>query len=200
MAEVREEAYLATPNPSHHTAPELAAQVGFRLPILSQGGLRRQVRKPMDTDTIRKHLAELQDRMERINNESQMIRHLIIGYEGLLRMADPAPPLLNGKTASAPAKKPQAARAASGRPSSRQKGSVSLSSAIVRVLQGAEGQPLHTSEIVRRAQAMGAVSEAEHPERVIDLILYGHRKRGKPVDRTGPLEWRWVGEAVPAKK
>jgi hypothetical protein len=68
----------------------------------------------------------------------------------------------------------------------------SLRGAILKVLRDARGEPLHVSEIWKRAQALGATSNASRPMSAVDLALYGAQNR-QPIERAGPGKWRWKG-------
>jgi hypothetical protein len=154
----------------------------------------------MDVPTVRQHLRELNERMTQLQEEEGVVRNLIVGYEGWLRLhganghaATARPPEIVATTKARP-KSPEKP-IPTVRPSSRPKGKESLNRTVLRIVQEAHGQPLHTSEILARAQAKGARTAAKKPERVIDLLLYSHRNRARaPVERVGPLTWRWIGE------
>ena len=142
----------------------------------------------MDAATVRQHLRELNDRLADLEQEREVLRNLVNGYEGWLR--------LKGGASVNPPSEPQKVDAPKrARPSSRQKGAISFNSAVLQVVKEANGQPVDGREIVARAIGLGAKTEAQRPERVADLMLYSHRKRGqRNLERVAPLTWRWTGE------
>ncbi|PZR61199.1 MAG: hypothetical protein DLM71_09065 [Chloroflexi bacterium] len=144
----------------------------------------------MDSATIRDHLRELNERLAELDEEREVLRGLIVGYEGWLRLHD-----RGGTKVATLTVTPGKPTKATPRRSPTVKGTISLSQATLRVVREAHGQPLHGREIASRVQALGAQTSAAKPERVMDLLLYSHRNRGqRDLERVAPLTWRWKGE------
>lgn len=151
----------------------------------------------MDAGTVRANLTELNERMAELKAEEEVVKNLIVGFEGWLRLN-----ISNGRDAKQErAESPTRARtpsikAASKSPrrTNRPAGAISLNRAVLQVIEQAHGEPLLTTEIYQRAQAMGASTQADKPAGVVDLMLYSHRDRGrKPIERIGTRTWRWIG-------
>lgn len=151
----------------------------------------------MDKGTVRANLNELNERMGELKAEEEVVRNLIVGFEGWLRLddakahgAEQEPPKPTSPT------RPRANKAAvkSSERSNRPSGAISMNKAVLQVVERAHGEPLLTEEIYKRAHAMGAMTKSDKPGRVVDLMLYSHRDRGqKPIERTGTRTWRWTG-------
>lgn len=132
----------------------------------------------MDDAMVRTQLIEVQRALARNEQEHEVLTSLLKGYEGWLR--------LRGLEQLSFAVVPT-------RPSSRVKGSISLRAAVLTVLKRARGEALHTKEILLRARALGAVTEAKRPEGVVDLMARNWSKT-EPVKKMGrPRTWAWVG-------
>ena len=69
---------------------------------------------------------------------------------------------------------------------------ISYRSAVLRVLREAHGEPLHTKEIARRAEAVGGKSAAKDPIAITDLVIHNLAK-SHPVTKTAPRTWRLEG-------
>ena len=139
----------------------------------------------MDEPTIRRQFSEFKNRLARIHDEQQALQDIVKGYETLLRaMAEPdyqsSGPLDFPAPPGAPLNKPI----------------VSMRSAVARILQDAAGSPVHSREILERAQAMGASTTAKQPVSVVDLIVLGLLNK-KKVEKVAPRTWRWI--SVPEK-
>ncbi|HEY8953579.1 MAG TPA: hypothetical protein VIP78_13605 [Candidatus Dormibacteraeota bacterium] len=128
----------------------------------------------IDQGTIRKQLAEFRTRLEQLDNEREAIQGIVSGYETLLRTM--------GTEAEA---RPRQARA------EPKTGTVSMRSAVRRVLMEAT-EPLHSRDILARAQGRGATTAAKEPSSVVDLVVLGLSQKGLVV-KTAPRTWRWVG-------
>lgn len=61
------------------------------------------------------------------------------------------------------------------------------------VLKEAE-QPLDLREIWKRAKERGANTGTDDPENAVRYALYGMRRHGFPVHRTGQKQWMWADE------
>lgn len=142
----------------------------------------------MDQDAVRSQLREVQEALKRNDEERDILVSLIHGLEGWLRLHGTAPVVtLPLPTMVVPTE-------ATGRRSSRVKGTISLRQAVQDVLKEAQGAPLHVKEILRRAQERGAVTESRDPQSVIDFVTYGLKTRdGAPVEKVAPRTWRWAG-------
>jgi hypothetical protein len=137
----------------------------------------------MDEATIRRQLAEFENRLSRMDDERQALLDIVKGYQTLLRtMAMPdyesaePPDFPPGRTIR-PTSIPPA---------------ISMRSAVARVLREA-GAPIHSKEILARVQALGASTTAKEPVSVVDLVVLGLQQRGK-VEKVGPRTWRWIAE------
>jgi hypothetical protein len=191
MTEGREEAFPSYTAPRSPTASgALLPQMGLQVPILPKRGPGVKMEAAtMDSATVREHLRELNERLADLDQEREVVRNLIVGYEGWLRLSDRPP---EPKAPGAAKGKPEKARSPR---SSAVKGKISLSQAVLRVVKEAHGQPLHGREIASRVQAMGAQTTSARPERGMELLLYSHRNRGqRELERVAPLTWRWTGE------
>lgn len=121
----------------------------------------------MDERSVRAQLVETKDRLRQVDEEREILLSLIHGFEGWLRLHGAALPDIPH-------------------------GSVSMRSAVRRVLQEAHGAPIHTKEILKRAMEIGASTQADRPESVVDLTALTLSKK-EPVERVGPRTWRWAG-------
>jgi len=138
----------------------------------------------MEAKTIRAQLDEVRTALTRNEDEHEILVSLIRGYEGWLRL-NPEPAAQLALVLRPPPK--------AGKGSSQQKGTVSFRSSVLRVLRDARGEPLHSREILARAQALGAVTEAKNPVGTADLMAYS-LSRSQPLRRSSPRTWRWVGD------
>ncbi len=140
----------------------------------------------MDADTIRKQLQEVQSELRRIEAVREVLLDLVKGYEGWLRLHDnpPMQPRLIATEGTTKGKR-------------RTTGAISAREAIKRVLQDAHGEPLHSEEIWRRAEMLGARTNAAVPKDVVDLTLVGLRQRF-PIQRVAPRTYKWVNGVEPS--
>ncbi len=136
----------------------------------------------VDETMIRRQLAEFQSRLARLDDERGALLDIVKGYEALLRATSDLDHISTGPITFP---KP-AVRSANSKPV----GEVSMRSAVAQVVREAGG-PLHTKEIMRRAQAMGATTNAKVPLSVVDLVLINLQKKGR-AERTAPRTWRWT--------
>jgi hypothetical protein len=144
----------------------------------------------MDAEIVKKHLAEVNEQLGQLDEERDVLVSLVRGYEGWLR--------LHGHTNGSKPKEampiPLPIKSPAKRGRTAIQGKVSMRSAVQTVLQRAHGEPIHAREILARARSMGAETSAKNPEAVIDLVCYTLKQRKKaPLERIGPMTWRWVG-------
>ncbi len=130
----------------------------------------------IDEGTIRRQLAEFRARLAQLEEERQAIEGIVSGYETLLRT-------MGSEKPAAPLPAPAV---------SLPVGKVSMRSAVRHVLEQAK-EPLHSRDILARAQAMGASTTAKYPGSVVDLVVLGLAQRGL-VTKTAPRTWRWTGQ------
>jgi hypothetical protein len=132
----------------------------------------------MEEKAVRKHLDEVKEALKANEDEHEVLLALLRGYEGWLR--------LHGSNGEAQLPLVEAKRSATA-----PKGAVSFRRAVLAVLKDAHGEPLHTREILRRAQMMGAATAAKQPDAITDLMCYSLKKQ-YPLVKTGPRTWRWA--------
>lgn len=136
----------------------------------------------MDAASVRQQLREVNAELARLDQERDVLLTLARGLEAWLALHggkdtpdQPQLPLGRGR-------------------SSKPAGALPLRAAILQVVRDARGQPLHAREILARTRAMGADTSAKKPESVVDLVAYSWKKRGEPLERSGPMTWRWAGD------
>lgn len=135
----------------------------------------------LDEKSIRRHLADVESRLARIDDERQALQDLVKGYRSLLKaMAAP-----DGESAEPPIF-PQLSL-----PTKRSTvvGKVSMRSTVAEVLEGAS-EPLHSRDIYARAKQKGAATTSKDPISVVDLVVLDLFKKGK-VEKTAPRTWIW---------
>lgn len=140
----------------------------------------------MDTNTVRRSLTEVEQRLARIEAEREVLLSLRKGYTGWLQLYD------DSQTAQPPLMPQDSAPTTIGK--NHMRGSISARSAILAVLREAPGVALHSTEIWERAELMGARTDAATPKDVVDLNLYGLRKR-YPIEKVAPRTFRWKNGA-----
>ncbi|MBI4321039.1 MAG: hypothetical protein HY675_21315 [Chloroflexi bacterium] len=133
----------------------------------------------MDEKMVLQQMAEVNHRLDEINEEAKALRALLRGYERWLRFYSSAeeglsPPLLDDTY----------------RPYSPVE-AMSLRDAVRHVLQSAD-EPLHCREIWLRVQQLGTVTSARDPAAAIDFTC--HTLKG--IRKVGYRTWRWVGHAT----
>lgn len=133
----------------------------------------------MDAKTARAHLAEVQGQLARNEDEHEVLISLARGYEGWLRL-NPEP------VSQLPLSLESGSRSRS-----ESKGNRSLRGAVLQVIKDARGEPITTREILNRALALGAATQATNPLGAVDLMAYS-LKKGHPVEKVGPRTWRWT--------
>jgi hypothetical protein len=137
----------------------------------------------MDETTLRSRLREAYGELNQLDERREALTDLVRGYEKLIRL-NGLPPVeneQNNPTLSLPTP-------------GRQKGTVSMRSAVQQVLREARGEPLHIREVYHRAQALGATSDAKNPVRITDLLIYTLIHRGGlPIQKVAPATYRWIG-------
>lgn len=142
----------------------------------------------MDEKKARRQLQDVKVALNKLDEEREFLVSLIHGYEGWLRLHGSS----NG--AATLTVRPRAARQ-SGAARTAPKGSVSLRQAVLQIVREAQGSPVHIREILARALAMGAATNAQHPERIVDLVAYNLKSRSnQPLERVSPRSWRWTGK------
>lgn len=133
----------------------------------------------MDAKMAREQLRELNEQIKNLDDEREVLLSLVNGYNGWLRLHGEQPP-----------ERPRKLAPRSNVPA----GDVSLRSAVLTVLKEAHGSPVHVREILARITALGAVTNAKSPEKVLDLVAYNLKTRkGEPLERVSPRSWRYVG-------
>jgi hypothetical protein len=144
----------------------------------------------MDRATVNAQLKEVVERLAVIEAEREVLTTLRSGLEGWLSFNPPQPRAVEPSPLRSIASRSRRIKSVQrGRPI----GSVSLRGVVPGIVKDAGGVPIHASEIMRRARAMGAESGAKEPESVIDLMLYMARKnRHLPIERTSKRTWRWT--------
>lgn len=148
----------------------------------------------MDADQIRKQLREIQVQLQRVEAERTALMSLATGYESWLRIYDPKQ---NGYQSAFPpaddkVKRPRPKGAA---------GKVTIRGAIRDVLMAARGTELHSTEIWRRVEAMGAKTDVLEPVDLVDLNLVSIRKRDPRFKKVGKRMFKFEegGTVSPAK-
>ena len=134
----------------------------------------------MDVETIRQQLEVVSAQLRRNEDEKAVLLDLQRGYEGWLR--------LYGETANQPPLPAVLKKVIDTKP----KGSISMRAAIRTILKEARGAPLHSKEIWRRAQELGAATSGQNPLGLVDLSAFSLSKT-EPVEKVGPRTWRWNG-------
>jgi len=147
----------------------------------------------VDATKARQQLREWNEQLSRLDEEREVLLSLVRGFEGWLRLhGDVA---LHAPVKAAPSiERPRTRRRTAPRPATSLKGSISLRKAVLQVLREAHGEPVHVREILARIEALGAVTEAKNPLKIIDLIASGAKTRNhEPIERVSPRSWRWAG-------
>ncbi|HUF53926.1 MAG TPA: hypothetical protein VMR52_09165 [Dehalococcoidia bacterium] len=139
----------------------------------------------MDAETVRKQLQEVQAELQRVEATREVLVNLVRGYEGWLRLNEKGAVGVQASLLS-----PEAERATKKR-SNRTQGTMSVRGAIIQVLKGAHGEPLHASEIWKRAFNLGARTEVAEPKDLVDLNLISLRKRYPEIQRVEPRTYVW---------
>lgn len=143
----------------------------------------------MDSSTIRQDLERYRQELARLQSQSAIFANMVKNLEDLLAPESPvnrlAPPVLATKTES-----PQrAARSLD----FAVKGTLPMLEAVLRVVRDARGAVLTISEILRRAEVMGARTDSTRPLVIIQNACATLKKRGYPLEMPGPRQWRWTG-------
>jgi len=148
----------------------------------------------MNADTIREQLGEIQAQLERVEAERAALLSLAEAYENWLRIYDP--PASGGKTSAVATAhlngRATVAAKATVKRSSAVKGKMSVRGAIREVLIAARGSHLHSAEIWRRAQALGATTDVSPAEDLVDLNLVSIRKRDPRFKKVGVRTFAFV--------
>jgi hypothetical protein len=141
----------------------------------------------LDEVTIRRQLEDYRGRLARMDDERSALTEVVRSLESLLKAVG-LPDHTSGGPPTFPPPRPKV---------STPVGTVSMRSAVAQVMREANGRPLHTREVMARAQAMGASTNAKVPLSVVDLVLLGLLKKGS-VEKVAPRTWRWT-EVEPRK-
>lgn len=141
----------------------------------------------MDGKSIREQLDLVRANLQRNEEEREVLLDLLKGYEGWLRLYGES----NGAT--------QVALPMARKIDTKTKGTISMRQAIKTVLKDAHGSQLHSKEIWRRAQELGAKTTGSSPLGLVDLTAFSLSKT-EPVEKVAPRTWRWAGpvDYVPA--
>lgn len=134
---------------------------------------------------LRRLIDETNQRLGAIEREHASLLSALAAYEDRLSFLEGGEP---SETARASRALNPRTQSVAGR-----QGTIGLVSAVLEVLQDAQGEPLHVKAILPRALAKGARTNAKNPLGVVDMVAANLRRDGKPVDKTGPRTWRWVG-------
>lgn len=81
----------------------------------------------------------------------------------------------------------------------RARGQTSMASATLGILQRVAPEPRTTTELLKEAETMGAVTTAQNPPESLDLLLYKQKGKGAPIRKVNPRTWVWdaaTGEVV----
>lgn len=133
----------------------------------------------MDENAIRNTMDELRSELEQIDARRERVLEAYKGLEALLALQSGGsnPPLFSMPSSNNVTKP---------------KGKRSMRGAVLQVVKDAHGQPLHSTEILKRARALDANTSAKDPTAIIDLLMYAYKKEGQPVEKTEPRTWRYV--------
>lgn len=132
-----------------------------------------------------------------MTNQSGVIENLEASKQKLQEMVGQIGEMISSlKSGGVVASGPRPARQAALPTRPSRKGSVSMRQAALVTLYES-GTALHVEQVLKKAQTMGAVSEAADPIEAVDLLLYKLKKRGVPVEKTAPRTWRWIPGAEP---
>lgn len=130
-------------------------------------------------NAIREQLALARSELARIDNEREVVINAIQSLEAWLRLRL----LADNTIALVPDEAERNGKGRNGRPAS-------FRGAILQVLSDAQGAPLHSKEILERAEAMGAATGAKDKVAAVDLTCHGLKDKG--VERSAPRTWRIV--------
>jgi hypothetical protein len=138
----------------------------------------------MDETSVRQRLDEVRAELARLDDERAAVIAILRGYETWLRVHGTSPsvqmPLPLPLRRPEPATAPVSAEPETSRPSYR--------SSVLRALQEAHGEPLHTKEIAHRAVQLGGKSGAKDPVAITDLVIHSLAKN-HPVRKVSPRTW-----------
>ncbi|MBU2608689.1 MAG: hypothetical protein KKF26_05155 [Chloroflexi bacterium] len=128
----------------------------------------------MDERTVRAQLVEVKKYLAENEAEREVLLNLLRGYEGWLR-------LYGTKSIESVRQLPL-----SKSPDDRVKNPMGFARTVIKVLQDAHGEPIHSEEIWRRMQAAGFVSKAKDPAGWVDFAA-----RNNGAVKVEPRTWRW---------
>lgn len=122
----------------------------------------------MDRSTISEHLRWVEDELARARELIGVLTSIRDGYVELLRLISATP--------------------------RRRKSEVTMVGAAVEVLRSCYPEAMHVSELWRRVEAMGAVSNSSRPNDALSFALRSLAVRRGVVEKVGPATWRWCGD------
>lgn len=137
----------------------------------------------LDDKTIRHQLAEIENRLAQMDDERLALQDIAKGFRALLK-ATSAPDQPSSEHPAFP-------QLPLPKKTSTIVGSVSMRSAVARVLQQAGARPMHSRDVYAGAQRLGAATTAKDPTSVVDLVIFDLHKKGL-VEKVGPRTWRWI--------
>ena len=72
---------------------------------------------------------------------------------------------------------------------------MSVRAAILQVIRGSNGEPLHVKDVLQQIEALGAQvrSSTNDKPSVVDLGIYSLKKQGLPVERVATRTWKYLG-------
>jgi hypothetical protein len=142
----------------------------------------------MDAKLIRERLDEAQRELNTLQERQDALVAIVKSYETLLRLDGG----LNGGTTQQPPliTVPTSSGFSGTRYVPETKGLISINRGIMTALRNAQGEPLHTKELLNRIVALGARTEAKNPVGAIDLQCY-HLLKAGIIKKVGPRLWAW---------
>ena len=130
----------------------------------------------MNRDAMRKQMEEVRDALNHIDQDREALETILKGYEAWFRV-NPS----HGSN-----RQRQLALGVSGR-GGGSNGSISFRKGFMAVLEQARGEALIDTEIWRRMQEMGVISNAQRPLGFIGLTA----KRVPSAEKVAARTWRW---------
>lgn len=140
----------------------------------------------MDERAVRERIEEVTEALHQNEEEHRHLLAVLQGFEGLAR--------LHGwsiELARPPSELTEVAHA----PLTLPRQNLRLREAILLAIEQGGGRPMHAGEILQRVRELGADSKAEKPEAAVDAFAGQLSRDGAPIERAGPVTWRWVGNA-----
>lgn len=78
----------------------------------------------------------------------------------------------------------------------RARGQTSMASATLQILERVAPESRSTTELLKEAEGMGAVTEARNPPESLDLLLYKQKTKGAPIRKVATRTWVWDAAGV----